>query len=879
MPLDQETKEKLDTLRGDPLEQSVNHAVRMGAPDQNAKVIDLARSQQLPVDTVQRNLPEVDARHHIDKINVGDIRANYPTLADYLRDPENAAVSLDDLDNLKGVETALKEPDVALVPNIIKAMGSRSNKLIGDLIEFRGTLNDEYRKSSLPGIQFGENGYEWHWDLPYNGPSVMSILGDRISEGESYRLGYQPDFTWEKFKGDMTPTNAAGYIAEQGPQSLVDMMATIYALPAYILSRDQDIAETRAANDAREDADMGDLVNSFVVATGVSLLERIGAKSVFDVGDVRTLKEGAQAASEAFVKEAATEFVQEGFEYYGETVGTRTSVSHADAFDRALAGAFVGGPFGGAIRATTATAQGISNRVNRQTIQRGESMRDQAVLDEIIMLAQSSKTNERAQDRFKQFLRGAGRERAVHISAKDVIELESQGESIPEYVLNEAMQNVDGEIAIPLEDFVIDPEMVQVLRPYVRFAPDQLNSTELDQFQTETVEEMIERATQQADIRTEIDEIYDLVKEQLVVSGRENELTAKWKSKLIQEYIATKVLDTGLTPREVYERMNFNVVGPRSVPPAPDAQVLEQARESGYEGESKGEAAEWVRAVAKGLDMSTEARMQRAKDMGFDTDQVWYHGTESDFESFEVFSGLAGEGIYFSTQHTANVYGEQGSVIPVYVLGKKATPQDVKRVRDEIGSNWNNDLINQQLKTEGFAYRDAKTPDIVVFDPSNIRSVNAAFDPDYADSANLLAQAPTLHQAQRNNVGLYSQVEKVVESMRLPEWKKDGAASGRVVWEKISKSDGVKQEELKWLGLEEFLDPYKDVDFRNVEVRTRDDGKVQVRYSIEDYEFSTTETIDETGETVEITDSARSYTRRLSKDIEMIQKLIQCMTS
>ena len=45
--------------------------------------------------------------------------------------------------------------------------------------------------------------------------------------------------------------------------------------------------------------------------------------------------------------------------------------------------------------------------------------------------------------------------------------------------------------------------------------------------------------------------------------------------------------------------------------------VLEQARSHGYEGESVAEASEWERAVAKNLDMSQEARMQRARDMGF----------------------------------------------------------------------------------------------------------------------------------------------------------------------------------------------------------------------------------------------------------------------
>ena len=49
--------------------------------------------------------------------------------------------------------------------------------------------------------------------------------------------------------------------------------------------------------------------------------------------------------------------------------------------------------------------------------------------------------------------------------------------------------------------------------------------------------------------------------------------------------------------------------------------------------------------VDNALDMSREARMQRAKDMGFDTDTVWYHGTTESFSAFDKkqdsdFSGV-----------------------------------------------------------------------------------------------------------------------------------------------------------------------------------------------------------------------------------------------
>lgn len=65
-------------------------------------------------------------------------------------------------------------------------------------------------------------------------------------------------------------------------------------------------------------------------------------------------------------------------------------------------------------------------------------------------------------------------------------------------------------------------------------------------------------------------------------------------------------------------------------------------------------------------------------------------------------------------------------------------------------------------------------------------------------------------QAQRNNIGLYSQVEQVVLDMNLPGFKPskknpNGAAPSNEIWAKVSKAPGVKAEEIETLGLEDFL--------------------------------------------------------------------------
>lgn len=180
------------------------------------------------------------------------------------------------------------------------------------------------------------------------------------------------------------------------------------------------------------------------------------------------------------------------------------------------------------------------------------------------------------------------------------------------------------------------------------------------------------------------------------------------------------------------------------------------------------------------LDMSQSARMQRAKEMGFDTDTTYYHGTGRKFEGFDL--GADGEFSSPDTRGTATFtddysqakrYSEESAeaekvwddeinryisdgeprVIEAYL------PENIKAVDSEGMSHDSKWMIEQQNKAKSEGYSGIRfegmtddtfynpmgfaTNTTQVFDPSNIRSVNAAFDPAKKDSANLLAEAGT----------------------------------------------------------------------------------------------------------------------------------------
>ena len=223
-------------------------------------------------------------------------------------------------------------------------------------------------------------------------------------------------------------------------------------------------------------------------------------------------------------------------------------------------------------------------------------------------------------------------------------------------------------------------------------------------------------------------------------------------------------------------------------------------------------------AAGAELDMSQAARMQRARDMGFDTDITLYHGTGAkNFDSFDVGrSGSVqysdwGNGVYFTpSKSTADYYRTEAlkkttdrynDAFQRYEDLTRGTPvkNGAPQYTDEaraalaefqaIGRELNNtdggqildafvrlkrpyiqpykstpdpDLANMAKETgyDGIHVLrgDGSLDEVIVFDPSNIRSVNAAFDPAKSSSSNLMAAdpfagaiVPTYSQPQRRN--------------------------------------------------------------------------------------------------------------------------------
>jgi hypothetical protein len=197
------------------------------------------------------------------------------------------------------------------------------------------------------------------------------------------------------------------------------------------------------------------------------------------------------------------------------------------------------------------------------------------------------------------------------------------------------------------------------------------------------------------------------------------------------------------------------------------------------------------KAVAKAaegaLDMSQAARMQRATEMGFNP-KTLYHATSSDIDQFSKNmmgkSSSLGSGqkaVWLNTSpdvvetylpgafvNRANVkdsadlgdgvgryYSEGGNIMPVRARlnpentevfdmgGARYDEQTVNDILKNAKKNKAKAVVFKNIRDEGVMGLGSgrRATSIAVFNPSDIRSVNAAFDPSKRGSANLMAGA------------------------------------------------------------------------------------------------------------------------------------------
>lgn len=268
--------------------------------------------------------------------------------------------------------------------NILSGAGERAGDLGGSLLSTIQTVGEGLEeKAPLGGFVWEDGDILPSYKKPdeWAKTEAQPILEKGANALSSIDLGYQEKSNWQGVKDAFSkggPLSGSAYAEvleyglEQGVKSIPDMVATVFAMPAYMVARSGEIGEQRAINKGKEKADIEDVLEAAPFAAASALLERIGAKGMtsdakadlgkelLEAGIKEQTKRVAKAGGKALTKEAATEAMQEGMiEYTGERFGTDAKMDFKEALDRAAAGAVAGGVMGGVI----GTGSGIANEI------------------------------------------------------------------------------------------------------------------------------------------------------------------------------------------------------------------------------------------------------------------------------------------------------------------------------------------------------------------------------------------------------------------------------------------------------------------------------------------------------------------------------------
>ena len=183
-----------------------------------------------------------------------------------------------------------------------------------------------------------------------------------------------------------------------------------------------------------------------------------------------------------------------------------------------------------------------------------------------------------------------------------------------------------------------------------------------------------------------------------------------------------------------------------------DQDVLDRSKMLERDGVTLG-ANKAPTAALPGLLDDTASRMQRARDMGFDVDNPVYHGTSAEFSKFKD----TGINWFTTSKEDAEDYVPD-RIFEGFLKTTKLADFDAPEVKNLLLKKGHdvNDLfqitedgeaVKKILKNKGYdgivvEREDLGATHYAVFDPKDIRSRFAKFDPAKADSADLLAANP-----------------------------------------------------------------------------------------------------------------------------------------
>lgn len=420
-------------------------------PDKAARARRAALFTGTSADAIERNMPEFEERQRIEAVS-GAMSASERLRRWYSRG-ENVRVSHDDTEALRRTARPF-EPD-AITSSYQEAARSRTlANRAADGVFSRGLQFFKRGVGLFEGGLFTLGGALQEWSANTSIPFYSDETNARLREeslAKAAQLRARADAafsggeiagetTWQQVKDRPTIGNVASFIGQQGIQSAPQMAAAAFALPGLIASQSGNIGQSRAENDGRDYAAMGDVLKAAPAAVASSLLDRLGVEAIFANAGKTALRRVAIAGG----TEGATEFAQGMIESAGGSIGTDRGFDWRESLDEAVAGMVAGTGLGAGIRSAHETTRIAATR----SIQYIQGRAGERLVDDIFKGAERSKLRLRDPELFAEFLA----ESAAGTAAEN---LYVSGDAIRSLYQDENGLEIErGEGAIDFEEFV-----------------------------------------------------------------------------------------------------------------------------------------------------------------------------------------------------------------------------------------------------------------------------------------------------------------------------------------------------------------------------------------------------------------------------------------
>jgi phosphopantetheine adenylyltransferase len=719
-------------------------------PDYEAETRRLGKTLGLPPQAVATNIDQSRKDATLAGFDSNQYAKDFPTAARFLSDPENAAIAHDNADSLSGFDTLFQT-----AVSTLRAIPAGLQKMAGNTVYGGGRLATSLLSEYTGGPD----------SSPYSVSGQFAGISNQFARLQKRALGMG-----DTIAGDNTGNFVSKSIVSGGEslgRMLPGMVASVITKnPEYALltgAADAGLQASSNALDAGKSAAQA-LFYGAEDATAEYATELLPMHYL-----IKDLKVGApfmKLLGHQIMTELPTELVATPWQNFNEWANLHPDQpfkSYLDALPEAEAQTAIS-----TITTTLLTAgfgkgiHSIASRAARGSEDAKQAEHGAAFIDGMNKLAAADKLLARSPDNFHGFIAAAnenGPVQSVFIDGKALMqsgiapEIASLSPAVREQLDNAVLTG--GQIAIPVDEYatkIAPTKYASQLLDHLKTDPDGFSRAEAQDFMANSGAELlaeVERLIgdqQGADaFRASQEAVKTDILNNLNTSNRFTPQVNEAYSSLVSAYSAVRAAQIGITPEEFHAKHGIDVV-------ADDVGGADHYDQTGKLVTDTPAFKNWF-GDSKVADSDGKPL-------------VLYHGTKSDFNTFQMGQadrrdgGWFGDGFYLTgSKDLANSYAiherdhaltkRSANVMPVYVKMENPYRINLSGMSFSEGSNFTqkfggNDGFKAWLNENGYdgviGYRDidiagqgAEHWEVVAFDPTKIKSAignRGTFDPN-----------------------------------------------------------------------------------------------------------------------------------------------------